>query len=287
MTSLPLNRRQYLELSLLGPGVLPPAAGSRLSVQANSGVNVSGAREASNNFLLDGVDNNDLFINRMVVNPSVDAIREFRIHSANYDAEYGRSGGAQVNVVTKSGTNRFHGSLYEFLRNSRLDARNFFDPVDDKIPQFQRNQFGGTLGGPLVKARTFFFFNFEGVRTRRAESRLANVPTLLEKGGDFSESGVTILDPFTGLPFSGNRIPEDRIHRSAAIWPRSTPTRTAVWREGISWPHRWAGSAALSSTFAWIMSSAPGTISFPVTAQSTALTLTPSHQRRERAGLRD
>ena len=223
MSSLPLNRRQYLELSLLGPGVAPPAAGSRLSVQANSGVNVSGAREASNNFLLDGVDNNDLFINRMVVNPSVDAIREFRIHSANYDAEYGRSGGAQVNVVTKSGTNRFHGSLYEFLRNSRLDARNFFDPVEEKIPQFQRNQFGGTLGGPLVKARTFFFLNFEGVRTRRAESRLANVPTLLEKGGDFSESGVTILDPFTGLPFSGNRIPEDRIHpvgrNLAALYP--------------------------------------------------------------------
>ena len=223
MASLPLNRRQYLELALLGPGVAPPAAGSRLSVQANSSVNVGGAREASNNFLLDGVDNNDLFINRMVVNPSVDAIREFRIHSANYDAEYGRSGGAQVNVVTKSGTNRFHGSLYEFLRNSRLDARNFFDPPEEKIPQFQRNQFGGTLGGPLVKARTFFFFNFEGVRTRRAESRVANVPTLLEKIGDFSESGVTILDPFTGLPFSGNRIPEARIHpvgrNLAALYP--------------------------------------------------------------------
>ena len=223
MASLPLNRRQYLELALLGPGVAPPAAGSRLSVQANSSVNVGGAREASNNFLLDGVDNNDLFINRMVVNPSVDAIREFRIHSANYDAEYGRSGGAQVNVVTKSGTNRFHGSLYEFLRNSRLDARNFFDPPEEKIPQFQRNQFGGTLGGPLVKARTFFFFNFEGVRTRRAESRVANVPTLLEKSGDFSESGVTILDPFTGLPFSGNRIPEARIHpvgrNLAALYP--------------------------------------------------------------------
>lgn len=223
MTSLPLNRRQYLELSLLGPGAAPPAAGSRLSVQANSGVNVSGGREASNNFLLDGVDNNDLFINRMVVNPSVDAIREFRIHSANYDAEYGRSGGAQVNVVTKSGTNRFHGSVYEFLRNSRLDARNFFDPAEEKIPQFQRNQFGATLGGPLVKARTFFFLNFEGVRTRRAESRLANVPTLLEKSGDFSESGVTILDPFTGLPFSGNRIPDDRIHpvgrNLAALYP--------------------------------------------------------------------
>ena len=223
MASLPLNRRQYLELSLLGPGAAPPAAGSRLSVQANSGVNVGGAREASNNFLLDGVDNNDLFINRMVVNPSVDAIREFRIHSANYDAEYGRSGGAQVNVVTKSGTNRFHGSVYEFLRNSRLDARNFFDAPEEKIPQFQRNQFGGTLGGPLVKARTFFFFNFEGVRTRRAESRVANVPTLLEKGGDFSQSGGTILDPFTGLPFPGNRIPEARIHpvgrNLAALYP--------------------------------------------------------------------
>ncbi len=238
MTTLPLNRREYLELALLSPGSAPPAAGSRLSVQSNSAVNVNGAREAANNFLLDGVDNNDLYTNRMVVNPSVDAIQEFRIQSSGYDAEFGRGGGAQINVVMKSGTNRLHGSLYEFLRNSRLDARNFFDDPQENIPQFQRNQFGGTLGGPLAKSRTFFFLNFEGVRTRRADSRSANVPTLKEKAGDFSESGVVIQDPFTGLPFAGNRIPEDRIHpvglALASLYP--DPNRGLAGRNFLASP---------------------------------------------------
>ena len=238
MTTLPLNRREYLELSLLSPGSAPPAAGSRLSTQSNSAVNVNGAREASNNFLLDGVDNNDLFTNRMVINPSVDAIQEFRIQSAGYDAEFGRSGGAQINVVMKSGTNRLHGSLYEFLRNSWLDARNFFDDPEEKIPQFQRNQFGGTLGGPLAKSRTFFFINFEGARTRRAESRSSNVPTLKEKDGDFSESGIVIQDPFTGLPFPDDRIPRDRIHPVGSALARlyPDPNRSLVGRNFLASP---------------------------------------------------
>ena len=142
MNSLPLNQREYLQLALLGTGTAPPAPESRLSTQANSGVNVNGAREASNNFLLDGVDNNDLFLNRLVVNPSVDSIQEFKIQASSYDAEYGRSGGAQVNVALKSGTNDFHGSLFEYLRSSKLDAKNFFDLADQKIPQYQRNQYG-------------------------------------------------------------------------------------------------------------------------------------------------
>ena len=139
---LPLNEREFLQLALLSAGVLPAAPGSELSRQNNSGLHLSGAREASNNFLLDGVDNNDLYINRLVVSPPLDAVREFRLHAANYQAEYGRSGGAQINVVSQSGTNRVHGSLYNYLRNDALDARNFFDAPGAPIPQFQRNQFG-------------------------------------------------------------------------------------------------------------------------------------------------
>src|SRR5207344_552203 len=162
-------------------------------------------------FLLDGVDNNDLFLNRLVVNSSVDAIDEFKIQSSNYEAEYGRNGGAQVNVTLKSGTNDIHGSLFEFLRNSSLDAKNFFDLPDQKIPIFQRNQFGGSLGGAIVKSKTFYFANFEGLRTRSAETRTSNVPTVAEKSGDFSQSSVSLLNPFTGENFPGNRIPAEML----------------------------------------------------------------------------
>ena len=212
MTQLPLNQREFLQLALLGAGSAPPAPESRLSTQSNSGVNVNGAREAANNFLLDGVDNNDLFLNRLVVNPSVDAIQEFRIQGSTYDAEYGRSGGAQVNVALKSGSNAVHGGLFEFLRNSSLDAKNFFDLPDRKIPQYQRNQFGGSLGGPIIASKTFYFANFEAAPTRRAETRTSNVPTAQQKRGDFTRTGITLRNPFTGQPFLGNRIPPEMIH---------------------------------------------------------------------------
>ena len=137
LADLPLNQREFLQLALLSAGALPAAPGSELERQNNSGLHLSGAREASNNFLLDGVDNNDLYINRIVVSPPLDSVREFRLHAANYQAEYGRSGGAQINVVTQSGTNRLHGSFYEYLRNDALDARNFFDPAGEPIPPIQ------------------------------------------------------------------------------------------------------------------------------------------------------
>src|SRR5436309_3102505 len=212
ITTLPLNEREFLQLALLGPGAAPPAPESRLSTQGNSGINVNGAREAANNLLLDGVDNNDLCLNRLVIKPSVDAIDEFKIQAGNYEAEYGRNGGSQVNVALKSGTNDLHGSLYEFLRNSSLDAKNYFDLPDQKIPIFQRNQFGGSLGGAILKSRTFYFLNFEGLRTRRGETRTSNVPTIAEKNGDFSRSPVILRNPFTGQDFPGNRIPSEMIH---------------------------------------------------------------------------
>jgi hypothetical protein len=183
---LPLNERNFLDFALLVPGSQLPTEGSENSTQGGS-LSVNGAREQSNNFLLDGVDNNDPYINQYVALPSVDAIQEFKVQSSDYSAEYGRGGGAQINVVLKSGTNAFHGTLFEYFRNRSMDAKNYFDFPDctatsipgecGDIPALQRNQFGGTLGGPVVKDKTFFFISYEGLRLRQAETREATVPS--------------------------------------------------------------------------------------------------------------
>ncbi len=238
ISNLPLNAREFLQLALLSAGTLPAAPGSELSRQNNSGLHVGGAREASNNFLLDGVDNNDLYINRLVVSPPLDAVREFRLHAANYQAEYGRSGGAQINVVSQSGSNSFHGSVYNYLRNHALDARNFFDAPGAPIPQFQRNQFGASLGGPVHRERTFFFGGYEGTRVRDGVTKTARVPGLAERNGDFSNSPFPVIDPFTQQPFPDNRIPAERIHpiaRSLALrWP--APNRPGAVQNLVSAP---------------------------------------------------
>jgi len=186
---LPLNARNFLSFALLVPGSQLPAQGSENSTEGGS-LSVNGAREQSNNFLLDGVDNNDPYINQYVALPSVDAIQEFKVQSSDYSAEYGRGGGAQINVVLKSGTNAFHGTLFEYFRNRSMDARNYFDFPDctatsvpgecGDIPALQRNQFGGTLGGPLRKDKTFFFISYEGLRLRQAQTREATVPSVNE-----------------------------------------------------------------------------------------------------------
>jgi len=186
VSDLPLNERNFLTFALLVPGGQLPVQGSQNSTQGGA-ISVNGAREQSNDFLLDGVDNNDLYINQYSVLPSVDAIQEFKVQSSDYSAEFGRSGGAQVNVILKSGTNQFHGSGFEFFRNRHLDAKNFFDKPDctpesvegtcAPIPRLDRNQFGGTLGGPLRKDNTFFFVSYEGLRLRQATTREAAVPS--------------------------------------------------------------------------------------------------------------
>ncbi|MGO9083947.1 MAG: TonB-dependent receptor domain-containing protein [Candidatus Sulfotelmatobacter sp.] len=183
---LPLNERNFLSFALLVPGSQLPAEGSENSTEGGS-LSVNGAREQSNNFLLDGVDNNDPYINQYVALPSVDAIQEFKVESSDYSAEYGRGGGAQINVVLKSGTNAFHGTLFEYFRNRSMDAKNYFDfpyctansatGTCGGVPALQRNQFGGTLGGPIAKDRTFFFISYEGLRLRQAETREATVPS--------------------------------------------------------------------------------------------------------------
>src|SRR5229473_4014784 len=142
---LPLEKRDFLQLALLTPGVLPPVQNSELSTRGNFAMHANGAREEYNNFLLDGVDNNDPDVNRYTLQPPLDAIQEFKISTNCYSAEYGRSAGGQVNVVTRSGSNELHGFAYEYLRNRDLDARNFFD--GRQKPEYNRNQFGGGTGG--------------------------------------------------------------------------------------------------------------------------------------------
>jgi hypothetical protein len=211
IASLPVLERDALQFAQQAPGVAPPAPGSRLSTQGNVGLNVSGARESSNNFLLDGVDNNDLFLNRLVVNPSLEAIEEISLLQNTYDAAYGRSAGGQVNVVVRSGTSDLKGTAYEYFRTSALDARNSLLPDDNPEPRLRKHQFGGTIGGPIGRWPSFFFANVEGIDAVEGETRLAHVPTSAERAGDFRALGVTVVDPFTQRPFAGNVIPTSRI----------------------------------------------------------------------------
>lgn len=218
VVELPLNGRQFLQLNLLVPGASTPVQGSQNSTQGGSFV-VNGAREQDNNFLIDGIDNNDLAINIHTVSLSIDAIQEFKVQASTYTAEFGRSGGGQINVTTKSGTNDFNGTVFEFVRNDMFDARNFFASGTAKKPKFRQNQFGGSVGGPIVRNKTFFFFNVDVTKVRQAVTQTAHVPSLLERNGDFTASGTTVFDPSTydaatntRQPFPGNQIPANRIN---------------------------------------------------------------------------
>ena len=203
---LPLNRRDFLQLSLLTPGVQGPVDDSELSSRGAFSMHVNGAREEYNNFLLDGVDNNDAYVNRYVVQPSVDSVQEFKVETNAYSAEYGRSAGGQVNVVTRRGSSRFNGFAYEYFRARALDAKNYFE--GDNPQPFTRNQFGGGAGGPIVADRTFFFGAIDHLRQREGLSRLAVVPGAAERLGNLS---TAVRDPFTGQAFPGNVIPAARI----------------------------------------------------------------------------
>ncbi len=201
---LPLNERNFLAFGLLVPGSQLPVEGSENSTQGGS-LSVNGAREQSNNFLLDGVDNNDPYINQYVALPSIDAIQEFKVQSSDYSAEFGRTGGAQINVILKSGSNQFHGDLFEFLRNRNMDAKNFFDLPDctptsvpgtcGPIPRLDRNQFGGTFGGPVRKDKTFFFVSYEQLELRQASTRAATVPSQVEREEALGELPAGFANP--------------------------------------------------------------------------------------------
>ena len=208
ITSLPLDGRNFLELALLAPGTHPAAQGSAGSVRGDFAFSVNGAREDMNEFLLDGVYNNDPKLNTAGVRPPVDAIGEFQLLTSTSDASFGHHPGAHVNVITRSGANQLSGTLYEFFRTKAMTARNAFAPAGEEAPAYERNQFGASLGGRLARNRTFFFVDYEGTRRAEGITRVTNVPTLAERTGDFSQSSLPApIDPSTGLPFPGDMIP--------------------------------------------------------------------------------
>jgi len=233
IVNMPLNGRQFTQLLLLVPGTTPrqgPAANNNLSGISPS---VNGGRPQNNNFTLDGADNNESFFNSFAISPSVDALEEFKVQTHIASAEFGKAAGANINISLRSGTNQLHGVAYHYLRNDKLDARNPFQPVRGA---FKQNQFGGTLGGPVViprlyhgRDRSFFFFAAEGFRMRKGLTPpQSTVPTPAQLRGDLS-GGPAIFDPWTTqrnpanpsvltrAPFPGNQIPAERIHRASRI----------------------------------------------------------------------
>src|SRR3989454_1138770 len=203
VVDLPLNGRNFIQLAYLGPGANAGQQGSNVSggvfenERANEALSINGLRVSNNNFLLNGVDNNEFGLGGVVALPPPDAIQEFRTEENAMSAEFGR-GGAAVNVAVKSGTNEIHGGLYEFIRNDVLDARNFFDQNQADLttgaqvpgtarPPFRRNQFGFFAGGPIRKDKTFIFGDYQGTRIREGLTNLDTVPTNAERGGDFSD----------------------------------------------------------------------------------------------------
>ena len=220
VVELPLNGRNFLEIANLAAGSTQGSPNYTNRFRSFGTVMTSnGGRADQNNYLIDGVDNTAYIISAPLVEPSIDAIEEIKVQTANYTADMGQAGGAVVNIATKAGTNQFHGTLYEFLRNDDLDAKNYFATVK---PPLHQNQFGGSVGGPILKNRLFFFFNYEGFRQSTAAPYFYLVPTPAMRAGDFSGSWAgsqlpTLYDPLNvdasgnRLPFPNNVIPADRI----------------------------------------------------------------------------
>jgi hypothetical protein len=207
VNELPLNARDTYQFLQLQPGVqsqLGSSGGTFYGSDDAGAVSVNGGRGRANNFSVNGGDANDQFANLPTIQPTPDAIEEFRVISNTFDAEYGRNSGAVVNVITKSGTNQWHGDVYEYFRNTVLNAQGFFNTVK---PQENQNQFGGTFGGPIIKDRTFFFVSYEGRRVRQGISgETVAVPTPAERTGDFSGGGSFsggIADQFAAQALDG------------------------------------------------------------------------------------
>ena len=257
---LPLNGRNFATLVYLVPGITPGQANENLSGASTfnprgaSNFNALGHQANSNGWLVDGIDNNEFTFNTVIVSPSVEQVREFKVLSGVFSAEFGRGAGV-VSVSTKSGTNQLRGTAFEFLRNDAFDARNFFvrktpqadgSLLKDPVPPLDRHQFGGALGGALVipgvydgHNRTFFFADYAGIKERRGVTTVNTVPTAATRAGDFSNyrdrngNLIVIYDPLTTRldadgrivrdPFPGNVIPQNRIHEVgrniASIYP--------------------------------------------------------------------
>jgi hypothetical protein len=249
--NLPLNGRLLVDLVLTVPGAHASHGAQTGDMNPlywrpgqRSSVSVGGNRPNANYFLLDGSTNTDPTFNTLNLSPSPDAIQEFKVQTGSYSAEMGGAGGGQVNIVTRGGTNAFHGTIYEYFRNDAMDARTFNEM--DSANHFVRNNFGGSIGGPVVQNKAFFFVNYEGLRHTKSQTMIATVPTEQETLGDFSASGATIYNPFSFQPnpafdptrpisaanpqilrdpFPGNVIPSSLIDPSVASFLRKYVAR--------------------------------------------------------------
>ena len=213
VAELPLNGRNFVQLAILGPGVTGVGFGASGTIMSGSrpddlrpGSEIfsNGNREGSNNFIFDGADNNERLTLSITLRPSVEAVREFKIQTNMFSAEQGRNAGATVNVISKSGSNEWHGSLYEFLRNDKLDARQYFADGNEPKPVYRQNQFGGSFGGRIIRNKLFFFTNYEGFRQRQENAFVNTVPTAAMRVGDFSDVR-DIFDPTTTRLVDGTR----------------------------------------------------------------------------------
>src|SRR5215468_11217951 len=210
IVNLPLNGRSYANLALLTPGVRESSQNGITTAGREAAFNVNGLRNTVNNFLLDGVDNNaygtsNQSFSSQVVQSSPDAVAEFKVQTNTYSAEFGRSGGAVINASFRGGTNQFHGNLWEYHRNSALNATGFFKPAGGVKPPLIRNQFGFTFGGPIVKDHTFFFLDYEGFREISKNLVFSALPTLAQRNGILT---VDVRNPFTGTLYkAGTPIP--------------------------------------------------------------------------------
>jgi hypothetical protein len=233
VVELPLNGRSFTQLTVLVPGAVGTGAATFQS--SGTTVSISGLRSENNNYTLDGVNNNETFFKSYGVQPSIDAIQEFKVQTNITAAEFGTGAGANVNVVTKSGTNQFHGSAYEFHRNQHLSSQDFFSAqANQTIPVFRQNEFGGTVGGPIIRNKTFFFFGYEDTKYGRGQSILSQIPTPAMLSGDLShnfagEVAPIIFDPasthtvngqLVRTPFPNNIIPSERIDPAIAAYAK-------------------------------------------------------------------
>ena len=240
---LPINQRNFTSLATLIPGVTrgnntngdaTGASGNAETYRYNSSggaaLSVNGLRPQANNFLLDGFDNNESLVNTIIFFTAPDAIQEFRVATNIAPAEFGRAGGGIVNVAIKPGTNQIHGTVYEFFRNSALDATAWQPQQNAKKPTFHQNQFGGSVGGPIIKNKLFFFGDYQGFRSSGPlPTDYASVPTLDERNSGFTNysdtlsSGILIYDPITHTPFPGNIIPANRLNPAAVNYLNQYP----------------------------------------------------------------
>src|ERR1700678_4114278 len=217
---LPLDGRNFSQLGLLQPGVVPLTPGLLEAggpARQNQAYAVDGQRPESNNFLIDGADNVSAVDGGFVLKPPIDAIAEFKILTHNANAEFGRNTGSTTNIVTRSGTNSFHGALWEFLRNDAMDASDYFTQT---VQPLKQNQFGATFGGPIFKDKTFFFGYYEGFRNRQGESVPSTVPSAAERQGNFAEqcappaafdSSGLCSNPQEQLTFFGTPVPFNQL----------------------------------------------------------------------------